>query len=195
MKIHELAQKTRSVRRFRNDIRIPEEQILALIDTARYAPNAANLQLLRFSIVTSDEKRKKIFPAIKWAGYLEDWDGPEEGERPAAYIVIHNPAEETRYMLVDAGIAAAYIVLAAREAGYGSCMIMSFDAGIITKAVGSPEDYNPLIVIALGVPDEEIVLEESEGSIRYWRDEQGRHHVPKLCLDEILTEHTHESED
>jgi len=40
----------------------------------------------------------------------------------------------------------------------------------------------------LGKPKEKIVIEPmtSAGNIKYWRDEQGVHHVPKRSLDEII---------
>ncbi len=188
MRFSELALETRSIRRFKQSVRLSREKILAFVDSARLAPNAANLQVLRFSVVTSEKNCATIFPALKWAGYLEEWAGPEEGERPAAYIVIHAPGEEKPYTRMDVGIAAAYIVLSAREAGCGSCIIMSFDCGIVAGEVNTPEDYRPLLVIALGVSGEEVILETALKDIRYWRDELGRHHVPKLRLFEIVTE-------
>ncbi len=187
MRFSELALETRSIRRFKQNVRFSRENIYTFIDSARFAPNAANLQLLRFSVVTSENNCEKIFPALKWAGYLDEWKGPEEGEKPSAYIVIHAPDEEKPYTKIDVGIAAAYIVLSAREAGYGSCIIMSFDCGIISKAVNTPEDYRPQLVIALGVSGEEVILETVQKDIKYWRDELGRHHVPKLRLKDILT--------
>jgi nitroreductase len=88
---------------------------------------------------------------------------------------------------VDAGIAAAYMVLAARESGYGSCMLMSFDRKGVAQAAGSPEGYSPFLVVALGKPGEEVVLESAGEDIEYYRDENGVHHVPKLQLKDILT--------
>ncbi|MCD4702081.1 MAG: nitroreductase family protein [Candidatus Aegiribacteria sp.] len=186
MGIHELATANRSVRRFRQKNKISEEELLHFIDSARLAPCGANLQLLRFTPITERKHCSRIFPALKWAGYLEDWDGPEEGERPPAYVIIHTPNEEKRHIPVDAGIAAAYMVLAARESGYGSCMIMSFDENLIEKAAGTPEGYHPFLIIALGVPGEETILEEADGDIRYYRDAKDRHHVPKLALCELI---------
>ena len=186
MEMHGLAIKNRSVRRFKQEIAISERDLLLFIDSARLAPCGANLQLLRFTPVTERKHCLRIFPALKWAGYLEDWNGPEEGCRPPAYIIIHAPNGERRHIPVDIGIAAAYIVLSARESGYGSCMIMSFDAEMIEEAAGTPGGYHPFLIIALGVPGEEIVLEEAGGDIRYYRDEKGRHHVPKLALDDLI---------
>ena len=186
MELHELAIENRSVRRFRQEIGISESMLLRFVDSARFAPCGANLQLLRFTPVTGIKHCLRIFPALKWAGYLEDWNGPEEGEKPPAYIIIHAPVGERRHIPVDAGIAAAYIVLAARESGYGSCMIMSFDANMIEEAAGTPEGYHPFLVIALGKPGEETVLEEADGDIRYYRDTKDRHHVPKLALDDLI---------
>jgi len=186
MNLQELSRKNRSVRRFRQICRIPERDLLRFIDSARLAPSGANLQLLRFSPITEEKDCSRIFPALNWAGYLEDWSGPEEGERPSAYIVIHSPDTTRNHLPVDAGIAAAYIVLTARESGYGSCMIMSFDRNAVSDAIGTPEGYHPFLVIALGVPAEEIILENSTGNIKYFRDGKGRHHVPKLSLEDII---------
>ncbi|MCD4848793.1 MAG: nitroreductase family protein [Candidatus Aegiribacteria sp.] len=187
MRFSELALETRSFRRFKQNVRLSRENVFNFVDSARLAPNAANLQVLRFSVVTSENNCEKIFPALKWAGYLEDWTGPEEGEKPAAYIVIHAPNEEKPYTGMDVGIAAAYIVLSAREAGYGSCIIMSFECKTVAEAVDTPENYRPQLVIALGVSGEEVILETVLENIKYWRDELGRHHVPKRKLSDILT--------
>ena len=186
MDFRELAIETRSVRRFLQEERPEREELLGFIDSARLAPCGANLQLIRFSAVSDAETCSRIFPALNWAGYLSDWEGPEEGERPSGYIVIHIPRDRRRHIPVDAGIAAAYIVLAARESGFGSCMIMSFEPEVVLESLKTPEGYEPFLVIALGVPGEEVVLEEAEGSIRYYRDGSGVHHVPKLKLKEIV---------
>lgn len=182
------AKKTRSVRRFIEDARIPKEMIEGFINVARFAPNAANLQILRFSAVTGIEECSKIFPSTKWAGYIKDWDGPAEGERPSGYVVIHAPQDEKAYTRIDIGIAAGYIVLAAEEAGVGSCIITSFDPSAVIETIGTPREYKPALLIALGNPSEKAVLEEADGNIEYWRDESGVHHVPKRPLKDILFE-------
>lgn len=187
MKIYDLARVNRSVRRFIEDERISEQQLLSFIDAARLAPCGANLQLLRFTPVTDREHCSRIFPALKWAAYIEDWNGPAPGEKPVAYIIIHIPDEERRHIPVDSGIAAAYMVLSARESNIGSCMIMSFDRKLIEEAVGTPDGYSPFLVIAFGFPGEESVLEKTEGDIRYYRDSAGRHHIPKLSLGRIIS--------
>lgn len=186
MTFHDLVRATRSVRRFHESRRISADSLLDLVDAARLAPCAANLQELRFSVVEDRELCGEVFPALNWAGYLEDWDGPAPGERPAAYVVIHAPGEERRYTRVDVGIAAAYIVLQAGSQGLGACMIMSFDREMVTAAVGSPGGYRPVLVVALGEPAERIVLEDPSDRIEYWRDGDSTHHVPKLPLDRIL---------
>ncbi len=186
MELHALAMENRSVRRFKQESRISEKTLLTFIDSARFAPCGANLQLIRFTPVSDRKHCSRIFPALNWAGYLEDWNGPEEGEKPPAYIIIHTPVEERRHIAVDAGIAAAYIVLTARESGYGSCMIMSFQSTLIEEAAGTPGGYHPFLIIALGMPAEETVLEEADGDIRYYRDTKDRHHVPKLALDDLI---------
>ena len=79
---------TRSYRRFYQEHRIPLESLRDFIDIARLTASAANLQPLRFLLYNEPEDCERIFPTLGWASYLKDWDGPAEGERPSAYIVI-----------------------------------------------------------------------------------------------------------
>lgn len=186
MDLHGLAASARTVRRFREEMPVPREHLLKMVRAASLAPCAANLQRLRFSLITGAPGREKLFRGLGWAGYLEDWSGPEQGNRPPAYIIISSPAGDERpFTGIDAGIAGAYITLAAREMGYGCCMLLSFSREDAAE-VGCTPGLKPELVLALGVPAEETVLEEFSGSIRYWRDRRGRHHVPKLSPDQLI---------
>ena len=155
---------------------------------ARLTPSAANLQPLKYILSWTPERNALVFPHLAWAGYLEDWDGPAEGERPAGYVIVLGDktlAEEVRW---DHGIAAQTILLGAAETGLAGCMIASVERPKLRDALSIPERYEILLVIALGRPAERVVIETAgdDGDIRYWRDEEGIHHVPKRPLDELI---------
>ena len=87
----------------------------------------------------------------------------------------------------DHGIAAQTIMLAATEAGLGGCMVASIDRDGLRGALGIPPHLEILLVLALGTPREIVMLEPlKDGDVKYWRDEAGRHHVPKRALTEVL---------
>jgi nitroreductase len=133
------------------------------------------------------EMNARIFPTLSWAGYLSDWEGPAEGERPAAYIVILNDDAISKTYFCDHGIASLAILLTAVEKGYGGCIVASVKHNDLREALRIPEPYSIVQVIALGKPAETVVIEPvTDGDIRYWRDEQSVHHVPKRDLDDII---------
>ena len=111
-----------------------------------------------------------------------------EGERPAGYIIILLDKEISQAAGCDHGIAAQSILLGAREKGLAGCMHGSVNREAVMEAFGIPSRYEILLVISLGKPKEEVVLETvgPDGSINYWRDENSVHHVPKRPLDEII---------
>lgn len=126
---------------------------------------------------------------LGWAGYLTTWPGPEEGERPSAYIVLLNDTLISGNYFCDDGIAMQSILLGATEAGYGGCIIHSVNRNKLRQLLNLSEQYDILYVVALGKPKETVVLEEMQnGEIKYWRDEEQVHHVPKRALDEIILE-------
>jgi nitroreductase len=190
MVFRELAYATRSVRRFNESVPVSLEDLRDIIEAASLAPCASNLQRLRYSIVTGELEKEMLFRGLGWAGYLVDWQGPGEGERPRAYIVISSPAGEDRsFTGIDTGIAASYIVLAARDKGLGCCILLSFARDSVTEIACTP-DVRPELVIALGVPGEEVVLERYSGSVKYYRDSAGRHHVPKIPATDLIVKET-----
>jgi nitroreductase len=191
MQIGELVKMTRTVRRYREEQPIGESVLRSLVDLARLGGSASNRQPLRYMIVTDQRLREQIFDCLGWAGYLRDWPGPATGERPAAYIVClldrdRNGGGE-KHAYTDLGIATQNLLLGAAEQGIYGCRIASIFPEI-TTVLGIDERFEVLLVVALGYPAERVVLEEAGGddAIRYWRDENGVHHVPKRRLDDIL---------
>lgn len=186
--IKELILKNRSYRRFHQEIAISRQTLEELVDLARLSPSGANLQPLKYILSCDAKKNALIFPHLAWAGYLKDWPGPPEGERPSAHIVILGDTEIRRPFECDHGIAAQSILLGAAEKGLGGCIIGSIDHEGLRAALKILPSYEILLVLALGKPKETVVLEEvnSSGDIKYWRDDEGKHHVPKRKLEEII---------
>ena len=184
----DLVKKNRSYRRFYEDFSLKEETLLELIELTRYTASAANRQALRYSCTTDPKLNAQIFPQLHWAAYLSDWDGPPAGERPAGYIFLLQHADCKPASPYDAGIAAQTILLGAAEKGLGGRILASIEREKLKTLLKLPADMELLLVIALGRPKEKIVIEdiEANGNIKYYRDAQGIHHVPKYKLNDLL---------
>ncbi len=185
--LRELLMQNRTFRRFDESVRISEEELRTWVEMVRYVPSTANNQALKYRLVCDEETCAKTFATLGWAAYLTDWQGPAEGERPAAYVVVlcdHTIAKEKP---IDDGICAFTITLAASEAGYGACILANVKRDELAKALDiDTERFAIDLVIALGKPAEKVKLVDATDSIRYYRDEQDVHVVPKRPFDELL---------
>ncbi len=188
--INELIRKNRTYRRFYQDVPIDRALLEEFIDLARLSSSGANLQSLKYVLSCRPETNQAIFPHLRWAGYLADWNGPEEGERPSAYIVMLLDRDISSNYFWDHGIACQSILLGACEKGLGGCMFGSVDREGLRNSLKIPDKFEILLVIALGKPKETVVLEEMDGSgsVKYWRDAEGVHHVPKRKLQDLIVE-------
>lgn len=186
----DLVQRNRSYRRFYQDVPVERTLLVELVDLARLTPSAANRQPLKYILSSEPEKNALIFPHLYWAGYLKDWPGPREGERPAAYILVLGDREITPSFGCDHGIAAQTILLGAAAKELGGCMLSAVDREKLTEALKIPRRYEILLVLALGKPKEQVTLEPvgPEGNIKYYRDDKDIHHVPKRLLSEVILE-------
>lgn len=185
----DLVLRNRSYRRFREERAVSLKELRDLVELARICPSGANLQPLRYILVADPQVDARVFSCLSWAGYLPEWSGPAEGERPVAYIVIlHDTAAKAGGPGHDAGIAAQTILLGAAERGLGGCMIGSIDRDALRRELEIAAGLDIVLVLALGEPVEQVVLEEmgGEGDVRYWRDAAGVHHVPKRTLSQLV---------
>lgn len=188
MSFRDLVLHNRSFRRFYQDSSISPETLQGLVDLARLTASAGNKQPLKYMISNHTAKNALIFSTLAWAGYLKDWPGPVEGERPSAYIVMLGDTEISNSYNFDNGIAAQTILLGAAELGLGGCMILSVQKEKLRELLNIPARYEIVLVIALGKPKETVVLEDMgpEGDVKYWRDKDQKHHVPKRLLKDVI---------
>jgi nitroreductase len=187
--LKDLIVSNRSYRRFHEDVPVDMATLRELVDLARLSASGGNMQCLKYILSYKPERNAAIFPHLSWAGYLPEWPGPEEGERPAAYVIILLDTNISKGAGCDQGIAAQSILLGATERGFGGCMIGSIQREGLRKALAVTEQYKIELVIALGKPKETVILDTvKNGNIKYWRDDQDQHHVPKRSLDEIILE-------
>ncbi len=188
----ELLESDRSVRRFCQSHRISRASLLELVNLTRYCASGRNIQSLRYLIINSEEDCARLFPLLKWAGYLPDWDGPINGERPAAYLVQANDTRYGRNILCDDGLQLQAITLGARAKGLSACIIKAFNAPALKEEFSMPEYLEPLYVVALGEGMEKVEIVDTDGSqdadIKYYRTPDGVHHVPKRPLEQLIIE-------
>jgi nitroreductase len=187
MELKDLVFKTRSFRRFDGSHFIEYKTIEGFVDLARLSASGANRQPLKYLICNTPGDCEKVFPSVIWAAYLKDWDGPVPGERPSGYIVILGDKGIAENFGVDHGIAAQSIMLGATEAGLGGCMIASIRRDLLRSELKIPDIYEILLILALGKPVEKVILDPiKDGDVKYWRDKNHNHHVPKRPLSELI---------
>ena len=185
--LYDLIRKTRSFRRFHEAEPVSLRTMRDLVDMARLGGTARNVQPLKYILINNPAMNAKIFPHLAWAGYLEDWAGPSEGERPAAYIVCLLDTRLSPEAECDLGIATQNILLGATEKGLGGCRIASFSSRL-RGVLAVEEHLKILMIVALGKTVEKVSLDElgPDGDMKYWRDADRVHHVPKRSLEEVI---------
>lgn len=186
MNVYEAAIKRRTIRKFLQKP-IPMEILVKLLNAARLAPSAGNLQPCEYILVTDKSLLDSVFSTLKWARYIAPEGAPKEGERPVAYVVVLvNTKKASEGGEIDCAAAIENIVLTAWEEGIGSCWIASVDRNRLREILSIPEYCKICFVVALGYKAEEPVVEEmKDGNVKYWKDEKGVLHVPKRRLNDI----------
>lgn len=189
---YELVIKNRSCRRFDNSYKISHEVLKSLVDLARNCASASNKQPLKYIVSRDDNTNALIFSCLGWAGYLKDWKGPDKNERPSAYIIIMGDYNISNNFWCDHGIAAQTILLGARSIALGGCIFGVINTKKLKQHLNIKDNLQIKLVIALGKPIEKIKLEKidknksEKESIKYWRDENQIHYVPKRELEDII---------
>jgi len=184
--VYDLAVARRTIRRFK-PAPVPRDLLERLVNAARLAPSAANVQPLEFIVVDEAVIKTEVFPALKWAAYIAPAGDPRPGEEPAAYVAtLVNSKLREKMFEYDVGAAMETMILAALAEGVGSCWLLSIDRDKLRAALGVPDEYRIDSVLALGYPAEEPAAEVMGDSCKYWKDAEGRLHVPKRPLATVV---------
>ena len=184
--VYDLAVERRTIRRFKPEP-VPRELLEQLVNAARLAPSAANVQPLEFIVVDDARVKAEVFPALKWAAYIAPAGDPRPGEEPAAYVVtLVNSKLREKMFEYDVGAAMQNMILTALAEGVGACWLLSIDRDKLRAVLGVHEGFRIDSVLALGYPAEEPAAEVMGEPCRYWKDEMGRLHVPKRPLASVL---------
>ena len=134
----------RTIRRYLSKP-VEQEKLETLIDCARLAPSAINIQPWEFIILTDSEKRKAVAEITDYGKFIKD--------SPAAIVVL---CKNVKYFLEDGCAATMNILHAAHALGLGACWIAGDKkpyAGRILEIVNAPHDYRLVSLISLGYPD------------------------------------------
>jgi len=193
MDVYEAVTKRRSIREFK-DIPVPYDILERCVDAARLAPSAVNRQLCEHIIVDDEQLLPQVLDTVgSWAGQKRPADGWSPGRRPKAYIItlINNSLETelggTRDVTTyDVGMAAENMILVALEQGVGACPILAFEEAKLKPVLNIPDEYDIVLVVALGFPDESPVVEVFTDSTKRWVDSEGVRHIPKRELKNII---------
>jgi len=192
MNVYEATTKRRSIRRFK-DKAVPYPALEKCIDAARLAPSGRNQQLCEYIVINDPAVLPGVFENIGGSAKLPpDKGGPAPSQAPKAYtLVLINKTKEgdaarRRVTLIDAGMAAENIILAALEQGIGCCPILMFNEKDLKMILEIPDDYDIALVIAMGYPDEAPVADVAVESLNVWVDAKGLRHVPKKKLADII---------
>jgi len=175
-------------RKFYNDKTVSIDQLKQLIDLARITASAKNRQPLKYILATNSGEVGFISNHLKWANFLKDWDGPNEKEKPAAYIIMVLDKSISMKADIDAGIAAQTILLGATEKQLGGCIIQAVNRDAISNYYKLQENTEIIQVIAIGYPHQKVKLVEPKNasSVEYYQDSNAIHYVPKRKLEDII---------
>jgi nitroreductase len=147
MEVLEAIQKRYSCRKYLEKD-IPKDLILKILEAARLAPSAGNIQPWFFIIVNDKEKKEIIAKSGRWANFIE--------KAPIVIVGCGNKEASPKWYKVDVSIAMEHMVLEATELGLGTCWVGSFDEKKVKEILKIPEKYEVVALLAIGYPTEKI---------------------------------------
>jgi nitroreductase len=147
MDVFEAVQRRRSVRAY-DSASVPKDKLMRILEAARLAPSAGNIQPWHFIVVTNSEKRQKIANSGRFAHFL--------AESPIIIVGCGDEKASPKWYVVDVAIAMQNMVLTATEEGLGTCWVGDFDEKLVKGLLSIPENYRVIALLAVGYPHEKF---------------------------------------
>jgi nitroreductase len=171
MTFEALVHKRRSVRRYA-DRPVAKEDVLKCLEAARLAPSGCNSQPWHFIVIDEPGLRKRVAERIFSGLYNMNKFAQEApvlvavvSEKEKFLASFGGQVRDTRYCLVDIGIACEHLVLQAQELGIGSCWIGWFDEKALKEELRISKNKKIDIVIALGYAAEDKIVPKTRKAL------------------------------
>jgi len=143
----------RSIRKYKPDP-VPDEIIEKILNAARLAPSAHNIQPWHF-IVVKDKKLREELSRWRWSRFLKD--------SPVVIVGCGDYKLSPKLWIVDVSIALQNLVIAATALGLGTCWVCDFEEDKVKELLDIPENYCVVALIAVGYPDEKPEMPKKKG--------------------------------
>jgi nitroreductase len=140
MDVFEAIQKRRSIRAYESTP-VPREKLEKILEAARLAPSASNIQPWHFIVVTDSEKRKTLSRG-RYAKFLK--------KSPVVIVGCGDQKASPKWYMVDVAIAMQNMVLTATSEGLGTCWVGSFDEDEVKRLLKIPENFRVVALLAVG---------------------------------------------
>lgn len=154
MELFEVIKNRRSIRAYKNQD-LPEGTVEKLLDAARWAPSAGNVQPWAFVVATS--------PSVKHSLCLAAYSQKDVENAPVVIVVCadekrakesYGERGQTLYCYQDTAAAVQNILLSAYSLGLGTCWVGAFNEEQVRKAISAPSNMRPVALVPVGYPDE-----------------------------------------
>lgn len=191
--LNTLLVKNRSIRRYRQDFTVTEEQLRTIVEVNVKLGSAMNRQELRFRIVADDAEGEVNAASMDKVNALRDilFREPARPESARAYIIVYSAIPEERYIDIDLGISLQSMALKAAELGLNCLIKGNIDKDGLSSLFGTGDGLEPVAVLCVGKAAESVFLKpvpagsSDEPDLKPYTKE-GVHYVPKLQMDTIL---------
>lgn len=142
----------RSIRRF-SPQSVTDTQVHTLLEAARWAPSAGNVQPWHFFVVRDDKIKTELAKAALFQEFVA---------RAAVDIVVTADLREAEssyfkrgvelYCIQDTAAAIQNILLTAHSMGLGACWVGAFDELAVRRILNLESHLRPVAIVAIGYP-------------------------------------------
>jgi nitroreductase len=146
MDVFEAVQERSSVRSY-SDQSVPRDKLKKILEAGRLAPSARNTQPWHFIVVTDIEKRK-ILARGRYAKFLT--------QSPVVIVACGDKQASVDWYAVDVSLAVENMILTAQAEELGTCCVGSFDEKEVHQTVKAPDNFEVLLLLAVGYPKEKV---------------------------------------
>jgi nitroreductase len=178
MDVFEAIQQRRSIRNF-TDKPVEREKMEKILEAGRLAPSAKNCEPWHFVAVTNPEKREALSRG-NWAKFV--------AQSPLVIVACGDKKASPDWYAIDVALAVENMVLTAVSLGLGTCCVGSFKEKDVKTVLKIPENFEVLVMLAMGYPGDKIDLSSKLLNLIRSRktlsevaseEEYGKHLLPK----------------